>query len=43
MKRSIFVLLLLLAGGSHDELKAPCTHPSTALFGGGCGPLTPVQ
>jgi len=43
MIRATVVLLLVLAlvGCAHEDLKAPCRHPS--FTDEGCGPLSPVQ
>jgi len=36
-------LALLLGSCTHQDLKAPCKHPSLALFVSNCGPLEPVN
>ncbi len=44
MKRAAAALLLALLGGcAHQDLKPPCSHPAALLGLGGCGPLHPVQ
>lgn len=44
MKRLVLLAcVLLLSGCAHDAKKAPCTHPTLALFASGCGPLVPLN
>ncbi|MDB5975033.1 MAG: hypothetical protein JWR07_1793 [Nevskia sp.] len=44
MKRfACLVLVSLLAGCAHGDLKAPCSHPAVALFASSCGPLSPIN
>lgn len=44
MKRaSLLLIVLLLSSCAHDDLKAPCKHPSLALFASDCGPLGPIN
>jgi hypothetical protein len=40
---AVALLLVLLAGCSHQDLKPPCIHPSLADAMGGCGPVRPIQ
>ncbi len=43
MRRAACLLLaLMLAGCSHDSLKAPCQHPFLVATSG-CGPLWPLN
>lgn len=44
MRRAVrLMLIVLLAGCSHHDLRPPCSHPAALLGFGGCGPLRPVQ
>ncbi|MDR3418843.1 MAG: hypothetical protein P4L83_21935 [Nevskia sp.] len=45
MKRAAVLLFvaLLLGSCAHDDPKAPCKHPSLALFATDCGPLGPIN